>query len=75
MARFAFVVSRRSGAAHQRNRIKRRLREAIRQHKAIWPVGVSVIIRAEGDRAARMTFAALSGQVREVLVRIGRELK
>jgi len=66
-ARFAFVVSRRSGPAHQRNRIKRRLREAVRRNKSLWPPGMNVVITANGDHAATLGFEELCGQVEKVL--------
>jgi len=71
--RMAFVVSRRCGRAHQRNRIKRRLREAVRLNRADWPQlqrGPDIVFRATGSEAARMDFQSLSRNVSDVLARI-----
>ncbi len=65
--RLAFVVSRHSGKAHRRNRIKRRLREAMRLNRDLWPVGMDVVFRAIGDKAADVRFDELSGSLRHAL--------
>ena len=71
--RIAFVVSRRCGRAHQRNRIKRRLREAVRINHAVWPQSLGVIdivFRATGSETARMDFQDLACQVGNALTSI-----
>ena len=70
LPRFAFVVSRQAGGAVRRNRTKRRLREAVRRNRALWPRGVDIVLRANGDRAARGTFAQLFDTVGRALRKI-----
>ena len=68
--RLAFVVSKRLGKAHTRNRIKRRLREAVRLNQDLWPAGTDVILRARENRIAMMDFATLSKDVQNSLRKI-----
>jgi len=65
--RLAFVVSKRLGKAHVRNRIKRRLREAVRLNRAHWPAGADVVIRATESGIAAMDFTALSRNIQDSL--------
>jgi ribonuclease P protein component len=70
---FAFVVSRHAGNAPVRNRVKRRLREAVRLHREVWPSGgMAVIFRADTPRPAQVKFAELEGEVCRVLSSIPR---
>jgi ribonuclease P protein component len=69
-AQFAFVASRLCGPAHVRNRIKRRLREAVRLSKDTWPAGFQIVVKANGDRAAYEDFERLRAQVRLTLEQI-----
>ncbi len=65
---FAFVVSRDAGPAVTRNRIKRRLREAVRLQRAFWPTHpVGVVFRVNNDDAASMEFEVLKDDVRQAL--------
>jgi ribonuclease P protein component len=66
--RFAFVVSRRAGPAHVRNRIKRRLRESVRLQRDIWPGAAAVVFATDSGLAARLPFTSLFDQVRESLL-------
>jgi len=66
-AQFAFVASRHCGAAHVRNRIKRRLREAVRANKVSWPIGFRIVIKANGNRAAYESFEHLCAQMKTTL--------
>jgi len=68
--RLAFVVSKRLGKAHVRNRIKRRLREAARLNQAHWPSGADIVIRATENRIAGMEFTALSQNIQNSLQKI-----
>ena len=68
--RLAFVVSKRLGKAHMRNRIKRRLREAVRLNRDHWPAGTDVVLRATDNRIAVMEFAALTLHVQNSLRKI-----
>lgn len=66
--RFAFVVSRSAGPAVVRNRIKRRLREAVRLQRADWPKQpAEVIIRVNEGNAAVVPFGDLKTQIHEAL--------
>ena len=70
VTRLAFVVSKRLGKAHVRNRVKRRLREAVRLNRAHWPADTDVVLRATDNRIAVMEFAALTRDVRNSLQKI-----
>jgi ribonuclease P protein component len=79
LPRFAFVVSRFAGprgsglpqsGAVRRNLTKRRLREAVRRNRALWPRGVDIVLRANGDLAAKGTFAQLFETVGRALRKI-----
>jgi ribonuclease P protein component len=65
--RFAIVISRHIGQAHQRNRLRRRVREAIRLNRARWPRNMDVVIRALNDHAAHAAFPDLQADLGQFL--------
>jgi ribonuclease P protein component len=67
----AFVVSRHSGGAIARNRIRRRLREAVRLNRMYWPLGARIVLRAKGGVLATMPFESLMDEMKQTLLRIG----
>lgn len=69
--RIAFVVSRASGGACDRNRIKRRLREAARLNRECWPARTNVVLRARGIAVAQLPFDALKEEMKQALRQIG----
>jgi ribonuclease P protein component len=65
---FAFVVSRDAGPAVTRNRIKRRLREAVRIQRDSWPTAPSrVIFRVNESTVATAPFLDLLVEVDSAL--------
>ena len=68
--RLAFVTSKRLGKAHTRNRIKRRLREAVRLNREYWPADTDVVLRANDNRIATMEFSALHRDIQDSLRKI-----
>lgn len=66
--RFGFSVSKKVGKAHDRNRIKRRLREICRQHRNRWRTGFDVVFVARtGSQTA--TFEELRSAVEQLAER------
>lgn len=67
-SRFGLSVSKRVGSAVQRNRVKRRLREAIRRR--LWKTlpGWDMILTARPE-AADVEYAALADELQELLTR------
>lgn len=65
--RFAIVISRHVGQAHLRNRLRRRVREAIRLNRAKWPQNMDVVIRALNDHAAHAAFTDLRADLGQFL--------
>jgi ribonuclease P protein component len=61
-ARIGFTVGRVLGGAVQRNRIKRRLREAVRQHRSILKGPVDVVINPKKS-VLTVEFPVLLGEV------------
>ena len=53
--RLGLSVPRRAGNAVRRNRIKRRLREAFRQYRHEWPVGLDVVVTVRAHEPLDVT--------------------
>ena len=49
-ARLGITVSRKVGKAHDRNRVKRLLREVFRRSRALMPVGVDIVAVARSEQ-------------------------
>ena len=62
----AFTVSRRVGGAVERNRARRRIREAYRRYQHMQPGGVEVVFVGR-PAALSLPFAQLLGEMRQAL--------
>ncbi len=69
-SRFAFTAGRHIGGAVERNRAKRRLREAVRSHLAAVSPGWDCLIIARTPTAGA-PFSQLEAGVRQLLTRAG----
>jgi ribonuclease P protein component len=67
-SRFGFVVSRRVGGAVVRNRVKRRMREALRRHLDQIPAGWDVVLVARAP-IAEARFVEIESAVTQLLTR------
>ncbi|MBC8103086.1 MAG: ribonuclease P protein component [Cytophagales bacterium] len=68
--RFGFSVSKKVGKAHDRNRVKRRLREICRLHSLDWCGGFDAVFVARSG-AADAEYSALEAAVGHLMVRAG----
>ncbi len=75
--RAGFVVSKRIGGAVVRNRIKRRLRAALRECWHELPAGTDIVLRAQAS-AARVRYKEIHADLRQavqtVAAKVGRRL-
>jgi ribonuclease P protein component len=69
-ARIGVVTSRRVGGAVERNRVRRRLREVFRLHRALLPAGLWMVVVAR-QAAATATSSVLAAEWRALSVRAG----
>ncbi len=65
-ARIGLTVSKVLGKAHQRNRIKRRMREALRRHVGLLPNGFDLVFHPRSN-VLTMEFAQLESEVVRIL--------
>ncbi len=72
-ARVGLTAGRALGGAVERNRIKRRMREAVRKHWKQLPPGVDVILHPRRT-ALTMEFAALEREVGEIFDKVAARL-
>ncbi len=70
-ARIGFTVGRVLGGAVQRNRIKRRMREAARANRAVLPAAVDVVINPKKS-ALTADYALLAAEVQQAFASIAR---
>jgi ribonuclease P protein component len=68
--RVAFSVGRTVGDAVTRNRVRRQLRAALREHAAVLEAGSGYLIRARPD-VANESYAQISGTLRAILTEKG----
>ena len=68
-ARVGFVVSKAVGTAVVRNRVKRRLRHAMRDRVVDLPAGSVLVVRAQ-PRAAAASYPELTGDLDRLLRRV-----
>jgi ribonuclease P protein component len=71
-ARIGLTVGKVLGKAHQRNRIKRRMREALRRHVDLFPKGFDLVFHPRRN-VLTMDFAQLEGEIVRILEQAGSE--
>jgi len=69
-ARVGLTVGKVLGKAHERNRIKRRLREALRRHVDLLPAGFDLILHPR-RAVLTMEFAKLEAEIVRILEQAG----
>jgi ribonuclease P protein component len=73
-ARIGLTVGKVLGKAHDRNRIKRRIREALRRHTALFPAGCDLILHPRRI-VLTMDFGKLEAEIVRILERANAEAK
>ncbi len=71
-SRVGLTVGKILGQAHERNRIKRRMREALRRHIDLLPAGFDLILHPRRV-VLTMEFAQLEHEIVRILEQAGRE--
>ncbi|HBU47126.1 MAG TPA: ribonuclease P protein component [Myxococcales bacterium] len=67
--RFGFTVSKKVGKAVTRNQVRRRLREVVRMHRSLFPMGFHYVIVAR-PKAAKTTFQLLKQDLLQIAQRV-----
>lgn len=70
-SRFGISVKATLGSAVVRNRIKRRVRDILRQARARVPPGWDVVVEPRQSEVARSKFAALAAELTELVSAVG----
>ncbi len=70
--RVGLTVGKVIGKAHERNRIKRRMREALRRHAGLLPAGFDLIFHPRRN-VLTMEFAQLEAEIVRILEQAGTE--
>jgi len=70
--RVGLTVGKAIGKAHERNRIKRRMREALRRHVDLVPQGLDLILHPRRS-VLTVEFAQLEGEIVRILEVAGRD--
>ena len=70
--RVGLTVGKVIGKAHERNRIKRRMREALRRHVSLLPGGFDLIFHPR-RKVLTMEFAQLEAEIVRILEQAGAE--
>lgn len=70
--RVGLTVGKVLGKAHERNRIKRRMREALRRHADLLPKGFDLILHPRRT-VLTMEFAQLEGEIIRILKQAGEQ--
>mgnify|MGYP001226588638 FL=1 len=73
VSRLGLSVSRKVGNAVVRNRWKRRIREAFRNHQVTLPAGIDFVVRPK--KGAVCDYAAIERSIPRLLQRIAKNLK
>lgn len=71
-ARVGLTVGKVLGKAHERNRIKRRLREVLRRHLGMLPAGCDIVLHPHRS-VLTMEFAKLEAEIVRILTQANAE--